>query len=124
MARAAWLVMLWGCAEPPALVLSTVTDAGSWRVETEQAEVDQGFTPIRVFLIPVEDEPAIDALSVSVTATMPSMGHASPWAPLAEDAPGTYEGPVELGMAGIWDLDGEIADGDRVETFTLRISVR
>jgi hypothetical protein len=113
-----WLL---ACAETK-LVYTTETEGGSWEVSTPEEPISPGEVDLPLH-VTAEGQEA-EGLVITGSASMEGMDHGHHSATATELAAGDYILPLDMGMAGVWTVTGEIEAGARIEGFELVIELR
>lgn len=115
------LLLLLACADEP-WVTEATTDGGTWVVSTADAQVGVG--EVDLLLTVTADGVGAEGLKLSLIPSMPDMGHSGDPATVVEQGGGDYLATLELEMAGLWALSGEVEGPNATEGFTLVVEAR
>jgi hypothetical protein len=112
-------LLLLACGAAP-LSSTATTDGGTWEIALPTDTYAVGEADL-VLTVTADGAPAT-GLEVHVHPGMEGMDHGGELEAVEGDR-GVYTVTADLSMGGLWQIEGEVHDGDAAESFALEISV-
>lgn len=118
-----WLALLFACEQSSPLKGDILTEGGTWHLNLEQTQYDQGAVQLQLWAETATDATPANDLTIFIQPMMDGMSHPLDLVDFVGQGEGAYLAEVVLDMSGLWTLSGYAGDANLTESFSFVVEV-